>query len=284
MLSITRMTWVVGACTIALLTLGAGSAQAQFQIDHYLVYRVGTPELSGLPVDVMDQFGLSQAILLERDKFANPVDKAHPPEVPNLEDVLYPYEHLSWWRFEQPVPNDKLVRLGNQFGAGQIWHLGAAEYLLIPAIKDQIGDILLNQHYECYVALEAPDLQLDVSLADQFGLRPAVVTRGRYLCNPVEKFGPPPLVPSGPPIFPEDHLACYEIDPMPVDEFRLVEDQVAVSPVDLIESEMLCVPSTKTVIEPTPSLGPWGIASLGLLMLSTVFWVARQRGRYGEVA
>ena len=47
---------------------------------------------------------------------------------------------------------------------------------------------------------------------------------------------------------------------------------------------MLCVPSTKSIIEPTPSLAPWGIATLGLLMLLTVFWVARQRGRYREPA
>ena len=44
------------------------------------------------------------------------------------------------------------------------------------------------------------------------------VEQPRYLCNPVDKLGPPPLVPSGPPIFPEDHLACYDILGWPVAE------------------------------------------------------------------
>jgi len=285
MARITRMTLLAGACAIALLAFGAGVAQAQFNIDHYLVYQDINPEPSGLQADLSDQFGFSQVILFERDKFANPVDKAHPPDQPNPENLLFPDEHLSWWRFEEPYPNRADVRVGNQFGDDQLWRLGDAEYLLVPAIKDQIGDIQLNQHYACYIALEAPSIELDVSLADQFGPRPAVVGMGRYLCNPVEKLGPLPLVPSGPPAFPEDHLACYEIDPMPVDEPRLVEDQVAVSPVDLIQSEMLCVPSTKTVIpDQLPSLAPWGIATLGLMMLLAVVWVVRQRGRYGEPA
>ncbi len=93
MLRITRMTWIAGACTIALLALGAGSAQAQFNIDHYLVYKVLNPEISLLQADMMDQFGPSSALLLERDKFANPVDKTHPPQLPNLENLLFPDEH-----------------------------------------------------------------------------------------------------------------------------------------------------------------------------------------------
>jgi hypothetical protein len=113
------------------------------------------------------------------------------------------------------------------------------------------------------------------------------VLNGRYLCNPVEKLGPLPLVPSGPPPFPEDHLACYDIAGWPVDEIRDVDDQVDMAgglPLELIQTEMLCVPSTKSIVTPTPSLAPWGIATLGGLMLLTVFWVARRRVRYGEVA
>jgi len=286
MVRITRMTLLAAACTIALLGLGAGVAQAQFNIDHYLVYQILNPTPAGLQADLQDQFGPSQAILWQRDRFANPVDKAHPPDLPNLEELLFPDEHLSWWRFEEPYPHHGNVLVGNQFGDDQAWELGDAEYLLVPAIKDQMGMIQLNQHYECYVALQAPQIQVDVVLGDQFGLRPAVVGRGLYLCNPVEKLGPLPLEPSGPPVFPEDHLACYEIDPMAMDEIRLVEDQVDMTggmPVELIQSDMLCVPSTKAIIpDQTPSLAPWGIATLGLLMLLTVVWVARQRGRYAE--
>ncbi len=91
--------------------------------------------------------------------------------------------------------------------------------------------------------------------------------------------GPPPLVPSGPPLFPEDHLACYDISGWPADEYRWVEDQVQLEVIWAVHAEMLCVPSTKSVIERAPSLAPWGIATLGLSMLLTVFWIAGRRMR-----
>jgi hypothetical protein len=279
------MTWAAGACTIALLMLGAGVAQAQFNIDHYIVYRDLMPFPAGLQVDLIDQFGPSSTILLNRDKFANPADKTHPPELPDIQNILYPDEHLSWWRFEVPVPNSKNVLVTNQFGPDQPWRLGDAEYLLVPAIKEQVGDIVLNQHYECYIALEAPPVGIPVNLLDQFDLQlDVVVEQARYLCNPVEKLGPPPLVPSGPPVFPQDHLACYDITGWPSPWMVSVEDQVFVEIDQLEEAEMLCVPSTKTIIEPTPSLAPWGVGALGGLMLLTVFWAARRRVRQRGLA
>jgi hypothetical protein len=196
-----------------------------------------------------------------------------------MQNVLNPDEHLSWWRFETPVPNDKNVLVSNQFGPDQAWRLGDAEYLLVPAIKDQVGDITWNQHYECYIVLDAPPVGIPVNLLDQFGLLQldVFVEQPRYLCNPVDKLGPLPLVPSGPPPFPEDHLACYDIMGWPVFEIRSVEDQVLPEIDQLEEAEMLCVPSEKSIIEPAPSMAPWGIGALGGLMLLTVFWVARRR-------
>jgi hypothetical protein len=272
------MTCLAGTCTIALLALGAGGAQAQFNIDHYIVYRDLMPIPAGLDVEMIDQFGFSSTILLNRDKFANPADKTHPPEIPEIQNILYPDEHLSWWRFETPVPNNKNVLVTNQFGPDQPWRLGDAEYLLVPAIKEQVGMIQLNQHYECYIVLEAPPLGIVVNLVDQIDLRlDVIVENARYLCNPVEKLGPPPLEPSGPPIFPQDHLACYDIMPWPAAWMVSVEDQVLAEIDQLEEAEMLCVPSWKTIVEPTPSLAPWGVGALGGLMLLTVLWVARRR-------
>jgi hypothetical protein len=46
---------------------------------------------------------------------------------------------------------------------------------------------------------------------------------------------------------------------------------------------MLCVPSTKTY-DRVPSLASWGIATLGLSMLLTVFAVAHRRARHGRRA
>ena len=196
MVRITRMTGVAGACTIALLALGVGSAQAQYNIDHYLVYRVMPPAVVVLGADLRDQFGEGSVELGERDKLANPVAKAIDPDIPDPADILYPDEHLSWWRFPQPQPQPiRQIQVTNQFGVEVPWTLGDAEYLLVPAIKNGVGEITLNQHYKCYIADGAP-LGIPVNLEDQFGPRSTVVEEPRYFCNPVEKLGPPPLEPS----------------------------------------------------------------------------------------
>jgi hypothetical protein len=286
MVKVTRVILAASACAIALGALGAGLAQAQqvYNIDHYLVYRDLAEPSAFLMADLMDQFGPSMAVLMMRDKFANPVDKTHPPELPNPENIRFPYEHLSWWRFMDPWPYQEEVRVSNQFGSDQPWILGPAEYLLVPAIKGQMGEIMVNQHYQCYVATDAPDIQIPVWLMDQFGLWPDVfVLGGRYLCNPVEKLGPPPLMPSGPPVFPEDHLACYDIPPWPVDEIRMVTDQVMPwgEVAMLVEAQMLCVPSSKErgpLVDPAiPTLNEWGLIAFGMLLLTAMAWALRRR-------
>jgi hypothetical protein len=122
---------------------------------------------------------------------------------------------------------------------------------------------------------------------DQFGFRPAIVLGPRYLCNPVNKLGPPPLEPSGPPIFPNDHLACYEIDPFPRLADALVLDQIWPQPefamLDL--SQMLCVPSSKALEPPPerviPTLSPWSQLALMAGLLGAGLGVWRWRGRRG---
>ncbi len=267
---------------IALVALGAGVAQAQqYNIDHYLVYKILNPTYSGLRADLQDQFGMNQVILWERDKFANPVAKTHPPELPDPEDIIFPDEHLSWWRFEEPQPYQGEVLVSNQFGPDQHLTLGPAEYLLVPAIKDGIGTITVNQHDVCYAVTEAQPIEIDVSLADQFGMRPAVVGTARYLCNPVNKLGPIPLEPSGPPMYPEDHLVCYDIDQVPVDEIRGVQDQVAAQGflVELIRSDMLCLPSSKQHVESEsiPTVSERGMIIFSLLLLGSGLWVMRRK-------
>jgi hypothetical protein len=274
---------LAAACTVALLGLGAGAAQAQFLIDHYKVYNLLTPEPSGLPVSLDDQFGPSSHTLLTRTKFANPVLKTIPPvdPVPFPGSLLHPFEHLSWWAISEPF-GPLAIQVSNQLGPLQPWVIGDAEYLLVPASKNSpfpVG-IDLNQHYKCYIALSGPELFIINQLSDQFGIFPHVLTTPRYFCNPVEKLGPPPLEPSGPPPIPSDHLACYEIGPNG-DDAVTVADQVLVPnlPAIMDPAEMLCVPSFKAIPE-TPTMGAPGFAALISLMLLTgvaARWVARRR-------
>ena len=103
-------------------------------------------------------------------------------------------------------------------------------------------------------------------LLDQFRLEEDVVVgSGRYLCTPVEKNS------EGPPSFPNEHLACYEIAGAPLFQFYSLEDQFEDYLGVLIESpELLCLPSLKYLPE---SGGPLSLGA-GLLLLA---WLERRK-------
>jgi hypothetical protein len=87
-----------------------------------------------------------------------------------------------------------------------------------------------------------------------------------------------------PPTDGRDHLACYDIPPHPhqdVVNARTQFGDVDPDTTSVNHDAFLCVPSIKTVVQTpqVPSLAPWGIATLGLLMLLTVLGLARRRVR-----
>jgi hypothetical protein len=231
------------------------------------------PEIVPIPgVLLDDQFGTGLVDLTNLGKMGVPVSEATAPNLPSGV-LLRPDEHLAWYEFfEAWTP--LFARVKNQFQSenkGAIWSVGDGHFLLVPAIKDGQGLIELNQHWKCYdtvalVALFDPDLT--VNLLDQFHLEQNVVVGpGRYLCNPVEKNN------EGPPSFPDEHLACYDIVDVPLDELHSLDDQFGNHPGLLVGNpELLCVPSLKYLPEPGAllSLGP------GLMLLG---WLDRRRRR-----
>jgi hypothetical protein len=273
---------VAAACTVAVLGLAAGAAQAQFLIDHYKVYPILDPGSSGLPVDLIDQFGPSNHVIGAHEKLANPVLKAIAPDIPGIfpGPLLQPFEHLSWWRIPREVLPPRFITVTNQFGSVQ-WELGNAKYLLVPAEKNLQPGIVLNQHYKCYDAIGHNAFQT-VNLIDQFfDTIPDThdVLAPRYFCNPVEKLGPPPLVPSGIPPVPNDHLACYDITPGGLPPAVTIDDQVSgPDPHSLGSAEMLCVPSLKEVRADIPVLSPWGLVAFGVLLTGAMYATIRRRG------
>jgi hypothetical protein len=107
----------------------------------------------------------------------------------------------------------------------------------------------------------------------------------RFLCAPTVKMKPDGTVfPVLPPTDGRDHLACYDIPPHPhqdVVNARTQFGDVDPDTTSVNHDAFLCVPSIKTVVQTpqVPSLAPWGIATLGLLMLLTVLGLARRRVR-----
>ncbi len=93
-------------------------------------------------------------------------------------------------------------------------------------------------HFKCY-EIEAPSLDQDVTLEDQFGAEDTKVRRLVSLCNPVDKNGEGINDPTA-------HLACYKIDGELGKQEVFVENQFGAQTVTLAKPETLCVPSSKT--------------------------------------
>jgi hypothetical protein len=238
-------------------------------VDHFKVYRVAPEPMPITPVYLEDQLSSGPVDVTGLGRIATPVSKAIAPEYPSG-DLVHPFEHLVWYEFLEPQP-PQFVRMKNQFtreNKGALWALGDGSYLLVPAMKDGIGGIELNQHWKCYDAAALFDPNVIVNLADQFHFEEDVVVGpGRYVCNPVNKNfeGPPPL--------PDEHLACYEIFDAPLAEFHFFEDQFGLHPDLLVESpELLCLPSLKYLPEPHALLS----LCAGWLLLG---WLSDRRKR-----
>ncbi len=212
-------------------------------VDHYKEYALQPEPVFLPPLDLNDPFGFSTVDLANLGKLGVPVVKAIDPDLPSGTPIR-PNEHLTWYEFIDPQPLRRL-EVTNQFGT-QNWRVRDGRFLLVPAIKDGIGIIELNQHRKCYDAVTRFDPNVIVNLADQFHFENDVlVGPGRYLCKPVDKNfeGPPPL--------PEEHLACYEIFDSPLGRFHSFEDQFGLNPLLLVEApEVLCLPSLKYLPEP----------------------------------
>ena len=102
-------------------------------------------------------------------------------------------------------------------------------------------------HYKCYEVEESSELFPSdpvVDLGDQFGLEYDVeVGEAKLFCNPVSK--------NGEEIINFDiHLTCYEIESDDDEERGLkIENQFDVQTLIIEESELLCLPSTKEVVD-----------------------------------
>jgi hypothetical protein len=233
------------------------------------VYELKPKTVSILGVLLDDQFGTGSVDLTTLGKLGAPVSQAIAPDLPSG-NLLRPDEHLVWYEFfEAQTP--RYVRVKNEFeieNKGAIWAVGDGRFLLVPATRDSQGSITLGQHWKCYDAFAFFDPVVTVNLQDQFHLeQDVVVGQGLYLCNPAEKNN------EGPPSFPDEHLACYDIFDTPLGELHLLDDQFGRHPGLLVQNpELLCLPSLKYLPEP----GVLASFGSGLMLLG---WLERRRRR-----
>jgi len=176
-------------------------------LDHFLVYEVIEPEYMEAVVDLTDQFGTDQGVVVYVPAlFANPVQKTNGSEVTEIEVG----EHLLFYGIDGSAATYPQVQVDNQFGTGQVFDLGyPAELLAVPSQKDVPPTPPLD-HFKCYPAEGPPLVEVSVYLEDQFGVHEEVPVYAPWIfCNPVDKVHDTLTTNSNP----DNHLTVYHIEP-----------------------------------------------------------------------
>jgi hypothetical protein len=250
----------------AVLVFAGANAMAQIvppTWDHYKVYYNSNPAAVNIPVLLTDQFGSHAMTATALDRFMNPVEKAIPGGP--VSGITNPLLHYSWWKiWRNPGEGDNEWRVvvSNQFGDQTLRvfdHVGSVFSLLNPAVKNQPGTLPPSNHYKCYPCAWW-DVQVPlpaILMTDQFGQWNATVMQPSWFCNPVEKQVGPDVHPI---IQPAQHYVCYDFDPTDPRIFPAIfMDQFVpvMTPIELSNSNMICVPSIKQSAVGTDG-GTWG--------------------------
>jgi len=248
---------VLGA--VAVLSLVAGSSLAQgdpsYAENHYKVYELSAPVPAPVvgPVLLRDQFSSVTIDQLMLEKFAIPAEKEVLDGTGEVYQIVDPMRHYTWWKFDNPELVRRVDAL-DQFG-GYSWRLRNSVYLLTPAGKNQTQYPEGANHYKCYVADDAPVVEIEVRLADQVDSVVVAVLQGEFFCNPVEKEVDGVIYPI---VDDLTHMTCYRVDnPTPYDVVYTVVDQFGMRDIVLANNMYLCLPAEKgTVVGDVPST--WG--------------------------
>jgi len=214
--------------------------------DHYKFYEVGGEKVPiGEEVQLVDQFGTSNATVEAATYFGNPVEKIHGDMKAPIAD-----ENRHYTLYElllEREPESWTVTVNNQFQDDVELTVFGPLYLAVPTQKeDHEAPVCLN-HYLVYKAY-GPMVNDEVVLSDQFiEDEPAVVYEPYYFANPVKKT----VVDSGDVAAIEDpdlHWVLYNIwdeASPPIDKRIQINNQFGNQTLDLLEQEFLATPSQK---------------------------------------
>jgi len=234
------------------LTSRGPSEQPQVGLDRFKCYTA--QEIMGdqppAVVTLQDQFGAGPVAVGPPQVFCNPVDIVE-DGIPMTD----PNAHLKCYAItptQEFVPRDVVVT--NQFGTETLRVLSPT-LLCLPTQKEQHPPPVGLDHYQCYTVqvLEGSPPPMPLTLLDQFGAELGVqVLDAQLLCTPTDK-----LEDQYPIFNPVDHLKCYGIASPPfTPRTTYVTNQFGYEVLQVIGPDMLCVPSSKTVLETTPTPTP----------------------------
>jgi hypothetical protein len=230
-------------------------------LDHFTVYDATGAD--GPTVTIDDQFGTQVTDLGLTKLFLVPADK-------NEEGIRDRFSHLTCYEILDGQPGPPNVTVTNQFVTDAPIDVRLPTELCVPTEKLITPGRVGIDHYKCYDAV-GDAVDINVGIVDQFqeGL-PTLVADPFRLCIPAEKNGE--VIAN-----PIDHLVCYLLQPpggflgtaIPIqNQFFRAQDSI-----DVGTAFGLCVPSLKTVPEPSFILG----LGSGLLLLAALDRRRRQQ-------
>jgi hypothetical protein len=234
------------AMALAALTGGVAEATHGVALDHFKCYLTQDQTPWNQQVILADQFIQAgfPATVLNAMRFCNPTRKFHAGAVTPIKD---PDAHLTMYGLGPlPGPIQRQVLVGNQFGPQQAWVVNGPYWLAVPTQKQghPEGPHHLD-HFVCYRA-SGPAVNQAVGLRDEFLGEIVGVTMPALFCNPAKKEHNGVVTPVE---HPDAHLACYTILGQQGMRARWVRNQFGIEQLAIAGARMLCVPSSKQVID-----------------------------------
>jgi len=254
--------------------VGASSATAKgFKppkgLSHFLCYNATPTNGFQIPPSVLlqNQFnkaGFTPTIGQTPLVHCNPVTKTVTSTTgkKTVYKALNTNAHLLCYPITAPTQPTFTVSVTNQFGTAQLM-TGQPQGLCLPTWKSLTGPPNKTpvqppklSHFTCYPVQYVPGTPPyqpppNVMLQDQFSTSPVPVQIGPpvELCVPTTKTI---ISPTGKKVYkminPKAHLLCFEVTPTPFPPFVFDQNQFGTDQVNLQSTDVLCLPSFKTII------------------------------------
>jgi hypothetical protein len=255
----------LGAGGIAAGTAAAGTAAAPHKariaqpppVDHQLCYNASSQFAIPGGIRLINQFSpngfipvISSALVMH----CNPVQKVASGRV---FPITNPDAHLACFPLRAPTQPTRTVVVANQFGSATLVP-SQPDLFCVPSWKSLTGPPGKSpttppglNHFTCYpVTVKSGGYAPPpITLQDEFASTPVPASVNpipQELCLPTEK-----ILPTGqvfPIINPTLHLLCFQVSQTPIKSPVWDENQFGTSPVNIISTKWLCLPSTKTVV------------------------------------
>ena len=230
----------------------SGAQPKSLKLDHFWCYIISseTPD-PAVAATLKDQFQTADVSVGTPLQFCNPVQKTVGQGTPGeiVTPIVNLNDHLTMYGLQRsaPLPATQTLTATNQFGVQQLT-VDNATTLMVPTQKmlENLRFPTRLDHFLCY-PVNAASIAKPVSLMDQFQTQGDVTVEQPVLfCNPVAKtIGNKTTRIQNP----AAHLLCYNIRlPQSTTSRQVpIANQLETDTFTVTTTQMLCVPSTKTL-------------------------------------